>query len=72
MPLPKRAPLLALESFNLAAPGRHGYVLFRLFPPSCLGAVDPLTAPRQSCLLLLLREGLTQLLLLLLWQVGGR
>src|SRR5215216_462976 len=38
-----------------------------LFHP---GAVNPLTAPRRSRPLLLLGEGLTQLLLLLLWQVG--
>src|SRR5215216_4714544 len=39
-----------------------------LFHP---GAVNPLTAPRRSRPLLLLGEGLTQLLLLLLGQVGG-
>src|ERR1051325_3603593 len=42
----------------------HGGALF------CPGAVNPLTAPRQSRPLLFLGEGLTQLVLLLLRQIG--
>src|SRR5215213_7741281 len=45
-------------------------IRLRRSPPVRLGAVNLLTAPRQSRPLLLLGEGLAQLLLLLLGQVG--
>src|SRR3712207_2914310 len=45
-------------------------VRLRRSSPFRLGAVSPLTAPRRSRLLLLLREGLAELPLLVLGQVG--
>src|SRR5215203_1147582 len=42
-------PLLGLESYNQEAPGRYGYVRLRQSLPIRPGAVNPLTAPGQSC-----------------------